>query len=88
MSRSNYKKPVLTFDELFYFYSIVDNGYKFKLPSYRNKTINGLNISYKFYIHQGNSHRDIKLSEYSIGKKLGAFSKTRKPFFFRSKKKR
>lgn len=75
------------FDDLYFFYSIVDPEFKYKLISRRNKTVNNLSIRNNFYIHQGNTIKDVKLSNYSIGRKLGEFSKTRKPFFFRSKKK-
>ena len=88
LSRSNYKKHLLMLDDLYFFYSIVNPEFEYKLSSRRNKTVNNLSIRNTFYVHQGNSIKDVRLSEYSIGRKVGEFSKTRRPFFFRSKKKR
>ena len=39
-------------------------------------------------IHQGKFSVRFRLNEFYLGYKLGQFTKTRKPFFFRSKKKK
>ena len=87
LSRSNYKKHLLMLDDLYFFYSIVNPEFEYKLSSRRNKTVNNLSIRNTFYVHQGNSIKDVRLSEYSIGRKVGEFSKTRRPFFLDLKKK-
>jgi len=88
MARSAYKKPLLLLEDLYYFYALTNPEYNYRLRSFRNKTINALTAEVPYFLHQGNSYQDFTLTEYSIGRKLGEFSKTRKPFFFRSKKKR
>ena len=88
MSRSNYKKPLLLTDDLFYFYSHVNPEFYHYLRSQRNKTINTITCNSSFFIYQGNSYCDIRVTPFSVGKKLGMFSKTRKPFFLDQKKKK
>lgn len=90
MARSNYKRFFLTYDDMYYFYNkdVLDNK-NFKISSDREKTINALTCDSWFGIHNGKSNlTQYKSSEYSIGFKVGMFCKTRKPFFFRSKKKK
>lgn len=56
--------------------------------SYRHKTLNTLNINQQYTIHQGKTTVTYPVMSKYIRKKLGMLSKTRKPFFFRSKKKK
>ena len=58
------------------------------LESFRHKTINNLNYEYPYYIHQGKNYVYLNSNEYCLSKKLGMFSKTKKPFFFRTKLKK
>lgn len=90
MARSNFKKLYLSYEDLYYDYFV--RVLEQSIPthnSYRCKTINNLTCDAEFAIHNGRQHPVIyKSSEFSIGRKLGMFSKTRKPFFFRSKRKK
>lgn len=54
----------------------------------RNITFNNLNVSYLYSIHQGKVDVSVFPISWHISFKTGAFTKTRKPFFFRSKKKK
>ena len=58
------------------------------LPSFRLKSLNKWNYRYLYCIHQGKYTVSLRPSIYHLTYKLGAFAKTRKPFFFRSKKKK
>lgn len=54
----------------------------------RYKTITKLNCFDYVTIYTGKFEAEFRLSKYFIGCKLGQLSKTRKPYFFRSKKKK
>ena len=58
------------------------------VPNIRLKTLNRWNYSTVYFVDQGKIKVLVKPSLYHINFKLGAFAKTRKPFFFRSKKKK
>jgi ribosomal protein S19 len=58
-----------------------------KLNTKRNSTIHKLNYFGKAEIYTGKWLVELNLSKYSFGFKLGQFTKTRKPYYFRSKKK-
>lgn len=77
---STYKKPLLLTEYLFYFYSYVNPEFYHYFRSQRNKTINTVTCNSSFFIYQGNSYCDIRITPFSVGKKLGIFSKTRKLF--------
>ena len=90
LARSKYKHFFLTYDDMYFFYNntVLENK-TYQVASDREKTINNLTCNSWFSIHGGkNNLMFYKSSEYSIGRKLGMFCKTRKPFFFRSKKKK
>lgn len=57
-------------------------------PNLRAKTVNNWNYRFWFQVHQGKYIVRVRPTIYHTGYKLGSFTKTRKPFFFRSKKKR
>lgn len=84
MSRVSWKFLYTTQADIKHFYIKTLGNYKI-LESYRNKTINNLNKDYEYYIHQGKSHVYLDSNEYCLSRKLGMFSKTKKPFFFRTK---
>lgn len=54
----------------------------------RSKNINNWNKGANYLISQGKTTLLIKTNEFFLDKKLGMFSKTRKPFFFRSKRRK
>lgn len=56
--------------------------------SSRNLTISNLNFRTTKSVYQGKVFVYFNPSDYHVGFKLGSFTKTRKPFFFRSKKKK
>lgn len=58
------------------------------LNNKRTTTINYLNVFIPVSIHFGKQYLEKTFLKYHIGFKLGAFTKTKKPFYFRSKKKR
>lgn len=87
MSRVSWKFLYFTEYDLYTFYEPMV-GVQAPWDSFRNKTINNLNIDRFYNVHQGNVYVSFETTIYHLGWKLGAFSKTRKPFFFRSKKKK
>ena len=70
-----------------FFQKIDNNPVTFNYCS-RHLTLNLLNVFKTVRVHQGKVYSSFELNEYYLGKKVGMLSKTRKPFFFRSKKKR
>lgn len=58
------------------------------LNNKRHNTIHLLNYFLPVDIHTGKWTIDRKFNKYFINFKLGQFTKNRKPFYFRSKKKR
>lgn len=84
MARVSWKYIYTTKEDIKHFYLKFIGNYKI-LESYRNKTINNLNKNCEYYIHQGKNYVYLDSNKYCISKKLGMFSKTRKPFFFRTK---
>ena len=54
----------------------------------KNITINYLNYMHRYFLYQGKFEVKKKFSMYHIGFNLGQFLKSRKPFYFRSKKKK
>lgn len=88
MSRSNWKYTWGTENDLHMFFNKITRVNVFAPQTYRHKTINHLNSNRLYLIHQGKVKHLVDTSEYYVDHKLGLASKTRKPFFFRSKKKR
>ncbi len=88
MSRSSYKFLYVTEEDIMQFYDSLDNMVYPSLFAPRNKTLNSLNYLANYHIHQGKVKVQFKACKFHINRKLGALTKTRKPFFFRSKKKR
>jgi ribosomal protein S19 len=56
--------------------------------SERSSVITALDCNYVRSVYQGKSFVTIQATPYHLGYKVGAFTKTRKPFYFRSKKKK
>lgn len=54
----------------------------------RWKTINKWNYRNLYKVSQGKYKTTVRPTLYHISQKLGLFAKTRKPFFFRTKKKK
>lgn len=57
-------------------------------PNIRQKTFNKWNYKSYYYIPQGKYTVKVRPTLYHLAYKVGSFAKTRKPFFFRSKKKK
>lgn len=53
----------------------------------RTTTIHKLNFNNEFIIHTGKWEIKKKFTKFHFNYKLGEFTKTRKPYYFRSKKK-
>lgn len=89
MSRSSYKfLPFFKHELNNYFFNLIE---KKKISNYkvnRNITVNYWNIKTKVKIYQGRYNSIFKITKYHIGYKYSQLSKTRKPFFFRTKKKK
>jgi ribosomal protein S19 len=71
-----------------YFFNLVEKKITKKSVVSKRKTIVVWNNFYAAKIHQGRYHNQLLQSELHLSFKFGEFTKTRKPFFFRSKKKR
>lgn len=88
MSRVTWKFSVVTINDLQIFFKKTNPSYRVGVDSYRSKTINNWNKNRNYTIPQGKTNITVWVDDYSVGKKLGMFSKTRKPFFFRSKRRK
>lgn len=88
MARSSWKYHFYKLEELeAYLHYITDNGYYYQLTN-RKTTLNKLNFFKQGVLHTGKYTIVRRFTKYHIGLKLGAFTKNRKPFYFRSKKKK
>lgn len=89
MSRSNKKfLPLYTIDLKRYFTKLM-NFNKLYIKNFSRKiTINSWHINNKYSVYQGRYYSEHTFTEHSMNFKVGSFTKTRKPFFFRTKKKR
>lgn len=90
MAKSNWKFTSVYEDELYIYYSKIDKQYLdfFNKLTLRKRTINAWTINKKFLIHQGKHLVACQTTPFHQTFKFGSFTKTRKPFFFRSKKKK
>lgn len=89
MSRSSYKfLPLYSFEMKNYFFKLIEKNTKKNYLVYRNLTINNWNIKPLVKIYQGRYNSVFKITPFHIGIKYSQLSKTRKPFFFRTKKKK
>ncbi len=90
MARSAWKYLVLYSDDLYkYFNNLIKDSYKSKIRFQdRDRTINLWNYKRKCKIYNGKISRHFSPNQFLVNLKFGIFSKTRKPFFFRSKKKK
>lgn len=83
MPRSLWKGPFfINFPHLTQ--SIKEN--KYIKTNCRNCTIMPHFIGAKFLVHTGNNYVPVEINEQMIGKKLGEFAFTRKPYRYTSKK--
>ena len=76
-----------------YYFEKLTNNKSIKNKEYfyiitKNKTINKWNFKKNFYLYQGRYSSLFTITPYHIHIKYGELTKTRKPFFFRGKKKR
>lgn len=88
MGRSNFKFLYYSEKDLCSFFKKINPNFEYNSNNTRYMTLNKLNLLEKRYVYQGQNKVYFKSSEYCLGYKLGMFSKTRRPFFFRQKKKR
>ena len=88
MARSNWKYIYHTDYDLMVFYSKINSLFNIPEHNVRSLTINMLNYTQNRYVYQGKYNVYFDTSIYCLNYKLGMFTKTRKPFFFRSKKKK
>lgn len=88
MARATWKFLWTTENDIEKFYNSIDEEFSFFSEMYRHKTLNMLNINQRYFIHQGKTKTSCFVASKHIRKKVGMLSKTRKPFFFRSKKKK
>nr|YP_010147345.1 30S ribosomal protein S19 [Thuricola similis]QQP22156.1 30S ribosomal protein S19 [Thuricola similis] len=89
MRRSSWKYTPITFFDYYYYISKL---LKIKLINKfhiapRTKVMTTLSQPWNS-IHQGKNYTMVNFYKIRLGYKYGSFSKTRKPFFFRSKKKK
>lgn len=89
MSRSSKKfLPLYELDLKRYFIKLT-NFKSLTIKSFSRRTsLNFWHINNKYSIYQGRYYSIHDFTETCLGYKAGSFTKTRKPFFFRSKKKR
>lgn len=89
MARSSNKFIPMYFDDLRVYFKVLTEQKKLKPRKVaRRKTINYWNSLNLVSVHQGRYWQKLNILEYHQGLKYGQLSKTKKPFFFRSKKKR
>lgn len=89
MRRSSWKYLPITFTDYYYYINKLLKLTKKKLGHIapRTKVITGLSQPWNA-IHQGKNYTMMSYYSLKNGFKYGSFTKTRKPFFFRSKKKK
>jgi hypothetical protein len=75
------------FNDLEIYYRSIDKFFDLTVSVYRHKTINMLNCNRAYIVHKGHNGAYFKLNSFYLDKKLGELVKTRRPFFFWSKRK-
>lgn len=88
MARSCKKFLSVSISDFFQYILELEDATRNEFIVARNKTINNLNCRAIYTLHQGKVKHRLPFNEYYIGYKAGEISKTRKPFFFRSKRKK
>ena len=88
LSRSNYKSVYHTEKDFCSFYKNINPNFEYELNVSRYMTVNRLNSKERRIVYQGQTKVYFDPSPYCVNYKLGMFSKTRRPFFFRPKKKK
>ena len=91
MAKSGYKFIFVSKNDLYLYIKKIIPKKKItikKRGNTRSCMINKWNINIKHYIHQGKYWRLLYPNYLYINYRLGMFSQTRKPFFYRSKKKK
>lgn len=88
MARSRWKYlPLFTSDLKNYFNTLLGRSDDSILRKKSRETFNNWNINRKYKVHQGKVSVTLNVNEYFLGYKVGLFIKTRKPSFFRTKRK-
>lgn len=89
MARASWKYHPFSLTEVEQFSDYLTEGlYFIKNKPKRNITITKLNYFHEFNIYTGKWLIEKSLTKYHFGFKLGMLTKTRKPYYFRSKKKK
>jgi ribosomal protein S19 len=88
VSRVTWKFLPFSNNDLKCYYSTIDEDYKLLIDHSRSRTLNNFTTPRTFYVHQGWTYVEVNSDEFYLRRKLGMFAKTRRPYFFRSKKKR
>ena len=89
MARSSWKYLYLTnFNILNYLEYFIEEYRVENSIAKRHTTLHNLNYFLPYTIYTGKWTIQKKFTKYHLNFKLGEFTKTRKPYFFRSKKKR
>lgn len=82
LSRSSFKYIYSTFDDVkTYYLALVFKRQTTKCLS-RNTSFNLLNCNRSYKVHQGQFFSTFFINKFYTSIKLGAISKTRRPFFF------
>lgn len=91
MAKSTYKYITFYQDDFdnYFYVKISDKSFnRIVVFTNRRRVLNSWNSKYIHVVHNGKVLIRHTATLFSHNRKLGEFSKTRKPFFFRSKKKR
>ena len=88
MARASWKYHFFKESEVEHYVNYLTDGEVFSYNNKRKTTITKLNYYLPSFVYTGKYEIERRFSRYHIGFKLGQFTKNRKPFYFRSKKKK
>lgn len=88
MARASWKYHFYKKNEITAYVNYLLDVPQSEILSKRKTTITKLNCFNYAEVYTGKYTLEKRFSKYHIGLKLGAFTKNRKPFYFRSKKKK
>lgn len=66
----------------------IGNYDEFKLRINRSETISNYLVGNTIFVHQGRVWVKVRVTKYHVGLKAGMLAATKKPFYFRQKKKK
>lgn len=89
LARASWKYHFFRLSEIEHYANYLTDDIKpYDVTTYRRNTITKLNYFIPTTIHTGKWSIDKDFTKYHISFKIGQFTKNRKPFYFRSKKKK